>query len=114
MRTDIAIDKLCNVAPVIADMTEKISKDEEFKAFMETYKAEKSNRVFLFKVIPILLKNYRNEIFEIMSVWSAKPVEIIKAQPFAETVNEIKAIWADEDFRSFFSSSSASENVAGV
>ena len=39
MRTDIAIDKLCNVAPVIADMTEKLSKDEEFKAFMQNYKA---------------------------------------------------------------------------
>lgn len=112
MRTDIAIDKLCNVAPVIADMTEKLSKDEEFKAFMLNYKAEQSNRVFLFKVIPLLLKNYREDIFEILAVWSDKPVEAIKAQPFAETVNEIKTIWADEDFRSFFSSSSVSANTA--
>ena len=112
MRTDIAIDKLCNVAPVIADMTEKLSKDEEFKAFMQNYKAEQSNRVFLFKVIPLLLKNYREDIFEILAIWSDKPVEIIKAQPFSETVNEIKTIWADEDFRSFFSSSSVSANTA--
>lgn len=112
MRTDIAIDKLCNVAPVIADMTEKLSKDEEFKAFMQNYKAEQSNRVFLFKVIPLLLKNYREDIFEILAVWSDKPVEAIKAQPFAETVNEIQTIWADEDFRGFFSSSSVSANTA--
>ena len=112
MRTDIAIDKLCNVAPVIADMTEKLSKDEEFKAFMQNYKSEQSNRVFLFKVIPLLLKNYREDIFEILAIWSDKPVEIIKAQPFAETINQIKALWEDKDFRSFFSSSKTNANVA--
>lgn len=112
MRTDVAIDKLCNIAPVIADMTEKISKDEEFKAFMETYKAEKSNKVFFFQVIPLLLKNYREEIYEMLAVWEDKTVDEIKNQSFGVTVGEIKAIWDDEDFRIFFSLSNAKESVA--
>ena len=79
---------------------------------MQNYKSEQSNRVFLFKVIPLLLKNYREDIFEILAIWSDKPVEIIKAQPFAETINQIKALWEDKDFRSFFSSSKTNANVA--
>ena len=111
MKTDIAIDKLCNVAPVISSLSESLSHDDEFKSAMQ---GEKSNRTILFKILPLILKKYRAEVYEILSVWTEKNVEEIKEQPLSLTVNEIKAIWADEDFRSFFSSSSASENVAGV
>lgn len=110
MKTDIAIDKLCNVAPVISSLSESLSHDDEFKSAMQ---GEKSNRTILFKILPLILKKYRAEVYEILSVWTEKNVEEIKEQPLSLTVNEIKAIWADEDFRSFFSSSNASDSVAG-
>lgn len=110
MKTDIAIDKLCNIAPVISSLSESLSHDEDYKTFMQ---GEKSNRTILFKILPLILKKYRTEAYEILSVWTEKTVEEIKEQPLSVTVNEIKAIWADEDFRSFFSSSNASDSVAG-
>ena len=67
MRTDVAIDKLCNIAPVIADMEEKISKDKEFKSFIKTYNSEKSNKVILFKGIPPLLTNYCKKLYVIVT-----------------------------------------------
>lgn len=112
MRTDVAIDKLCNVAPVLAELSEKLSNDTEFKTFMNE-KSEKTNRDFLFKVVPHLLKNYREEAFNILAVWNDKTVEEVKGQPFGKTITEIKAIFEDEDFRSFFPSSSVSGSVAG-
>lgn len=111
MRTDVAVEKLCNVAPVLADLTEKLSNDADFKAFMNG-KGEKTNRNFIFNVVPHLLKNYRDEAFEILAVWNDKTVDDVKAQPLGTTIAEIKAIFSDEDFRSFFSSSNASGSVA--
>ena len=111
MRTDVAIEKLCNVAPVVADLAEKLSKDTEFKSFILAAKETSNNTVFLLKVLPLLLKNYTVEAYEILSIWNEKSVEEIKAQPFAETVRQIKALFADEDIRSFFTSSTANEET---
>lgn len=113
MRTDVAIDKLCNIAPVLAELSEKLANDAEFKSFMRE-KGERTNREFLFKVVPHLIKNYREEAFEILAIWNDKMIDTIKSQPFGKTIAEIKAIFSDDDFRSFFSSSSASDSVAGV
>lgn len=113
MRTDVAIDKLCNIAPVLAELSEKLANDAEFKSFMSE-KGERTNRDFLFKVVPHLLKDYREEAFYILALWNDTTVEAIKEQPFGKTIAEIKAIFNDEDFRGFFSSSSASDSVADV
>lgn len=110
MRTDVAIDKLCNIAPLFADLSEKLANDAEFKAFMAGKKAM-TNREFIFKMIPHLLKNYREEAFNILAVWNDKTVDEVKAQGIGETIAEVKTIFADKDFRSFFSSSSASDSV---
>lgn len=112
MRTEVAIDKLCNIAPILGDLTEKLARDEKFKSFMSE-KGERTNRDFLFKVVPHLLKDYREEAFYILALWNDTTVEAIKEQPFGKTIAEIKAIFNDEDFRSFFSSSSASDSVVG-
>ena len=110
MRTDVAIDKLCNIAPVFADLSEKLANDTEFKAFMAGKKTM-TNREFIFKMIPHLLKNYREEAFNILAVWNDKTVDEVKCQPLGETIAEVKSIFNDKDFRSFFSSSSASDSV---
>lgn len=109
MRTDFAIEKLCNIAPIIDTLSERLSKDTEFKTLMQ---GEKTNRAFLFKVFPYILKNYREETFEILAVWSDRTVEEVEAQAFGETVKQIKELVSDEDFRSFFSSSSDSVGMS--
>lgn len=112
MRTDVAIEKLCNVAPVVADLAEKLSKDTEFKSLVLSTKENVNNAVFLLKVLPLLLKNYAAEAYEILSIWNEKSVDEIKAQPFSETIRQIKALFADEDIRSFFTSSPASAETS--
>lgn len=113
MRTDVAIDKLCNIAPIIANMAEELAHDEEFKKITIDYAAKKMTQgVFMLRVIPIILKSHRENAFEILSVWKGKSVDEIKAQSIGVTINEVKEIFNDEDFRSFFSSSSASGSVA--
>ena len=110
MRTDVAIDKLCNIAPLLAELSDKLATDKEFKAMMNTRK-NMNNREFVFKFLPYFINNYREEAFNILAVWNDKTVEEVKGQPFGKTITEIKAIFEDEDFRSFFSSSSASGSV---
>lgn len=105
MRTDVAIDKLCNIAPVLDTLAVKISKDKEMKDFILQYKEEKSNQVFLLKIVPLLLKNYKNEMFEILAVWCDKTIDEIKSQSFGSTISQIKKLIEDEDFRVFFQSS---------
>ena len=112
MRTDIAVEKVCSLAPIIAELSEKLSKDKEFKDFMKSYNDEQTNRVFVFKVLPLLIKNYHEEAFEMLAIWYEKSVDEVKAQPFSVTVEEVKKIFGDKDFRGFFSSSSASGSVA--
>ena len=56
MRTDVAIDKLCNIAPIIANMAEELAHDEEFKKITIDYAAKKMTQgVFMLRVIPIIL-----------------------------------------------------------
>lgn len=105
MRTDVAVEKLCEIAPILSEFSEKLSKDEEYKRLMSSIKNGATNKVFIFTVLPFFLKNYKKEAFELLAIWSDKTVEEVKAQTFGETIKQIKELFADEDFRAFFSSS---------
>ena len=104
MRTDFAIEKLCNIVPFIADIAEDLKNNQEMKDFIFQYNADKTNKVFMIRILPLIFKHYNNQIFEILAVINDKTVEDVKAQPFNETYNQLKDIIGDEDFKSFFSS----------
>lgn len=112
MTTDIAIEKLCALAPVIADAAQRLTKDKEFSAFMQKYNKQRSNKIFALNILPILLKNYREEIYKILAIWSDKTVDEVKAQNISTTISEVKALINDEDVRAFFSSSSAKNSTS--
>lgn len=112
MTTDIAIEKLCALAPIIADAAQRLTKDKEFSAFMQKYNKQRSNKIFALNILPILLKNYREEIYKILAIWSDKTVEEVKAQSISTTISEMKALINDEDVRAFFSSSSAKNSTS--
>lgn len=105
MRTDIAIDKIIEIVPIIRGLRPKIQKDEEFAKFMSDYKSkekETDNLDFAMALIMVLLKNYKNEVFDILSIICDKTVDEIKAQSIGATINSIKVLLQDEDFKSFF------------
>lgn len=112
MRTEDAIDKLCDIAAIIADIGEKAKNDQEFKDFMSGYNKAKDNRMFMLRVLPVLVKNYKEDIYSILSIWTDKPIEEIKEQSIGATVKELKAIFEDEDIRAFFSSFSEPKKTA--
>ena len=112
MRTEDAIDKLCDIAPIIADIGEKAKNDQEFKDFMAGYNKSRDNRMFVLRVLPVLVKNYREDIYSILSIWTEKPIDEIKEQSLGVTIKEMKAIFEDEDIRAFFSSFSEPKKTA--
>lgn len=112
MRTDDAIDKLCDIAPIIADISEKAQKDQEFKDFLANYNKSRDNRMFVLRVLPVLVKNYKEDMYGILSIWTEKPIEEIKKQSIGVTIKELKAIFEDEDIRAFFSSFSEPKKTA--
>ena len=112
MRTDDAINKLCDIAPIIADIGEKAKNDQEFKDFLASYNKSRDNRMFVLRVLPILVKNYKEDMYSILSIWTEKPIEEIKEQSIGVTIKELKAIFEDEDMRAFFSSSSEPKKTA--
>lgn len=103
MRTEDAIDKLCDIAPIIADIGEKAKNDQEFKEFMVSYNKAKDNRMFVLRVLPVLVKNYKEDMYSILSIWTEKSIDEIKEQSLGVTIKEMKAIFEDEDIRAFFS-----------
>ena len=103
MRTDIAIEKLCNIVPFVADIAENLKSNQEMKDFILQYNADKTNKVFMIRILPLLFKHYNSQIFEVLALLNDKTVEDVKAQPFGETYNQIKDIIGDEDFKGFFS-----------
>ena len=112
MRTEDAIDKLCDIAPIIADIGEKAKNDQEFKDFMAGYNKAKDNRMFVLRVLPILVKHYKEDAYAILSIWTEKPIDEIKEQSLGVTIKEMKAIFEDEDIRAFFSSFSEPKKTA--
>lgn len=112
MRTDDAIDKLCDIAPIIADIGEKAKNDQEFKDFLASYNKSRDNRMFVLRVLPVLVKNYKEDMYSILSIWTEKPIDEIKEQSLGVTIKEMKAIFEDEDIRAFFSSFSEPKKTA--
>ena len=112
MRTEDAIDKLCDIAPIIADIGEKAKNDQEFKDFLAGYNKAKDNRMFVLRVLPVLVKHYKEDAYAILSIWTEKPIDEIKEQSLGVTINEMKAIFEDEDIRAFFSSFSEPKKTA--
>ena len=106
MKTDIALDKLCNLTPIIEELRPKLKQDAELKAIMVNYTAEgkKDDNVgFILRILPHLLNEYREAAYKIIAIVTDKDVEEIKEQPITVTFKEIKSLLEDEDMRSFFS-----------
>lgn len=109
MKTGIAIDKLINIAPIIADLRPKLKDDETFKNFISKYAENRENGKdgidnfdFVLRVLPVFIKNYKAELYEILAILCDKSVNEVEEQSFGETIKLIKELLADDDFKSFF------------
>lgn len=115
LSTDKALDVICEITPYI----DNIASDEELintikekanlpkgatRADMLKIGAEKINRI-----VPILLKKKRGDIFGILAALNETSIEEIRKQSMISTAKQIKEAVKDKELIDFFKSCVASE-----
>lgn len=108
--TDKALDVFCELVPYI----DRILVDEELVAEIKrkVKLPEGSSRADFLnigmekvnKIVPILLKKRRADIYGIVAVLNGKTIEEIGKQSFIATASQIKEIFKDRDLIDFFKS----------
>lgn len=105
MTTEKGLTKLVEVATFVRSIRPKMKADEELKGFLTKYREEKAsengevdNIDFITALLPIVVGNYRDELYQFLAIWNDKTVETIKEQPFPQTLKEIFAIVQNDDF----------------
>lgn len=116
LSTDEALDVMCMMTPHIM----AICTDEELeKEIREKIKAdENSSRAELMlvaidkinRIIPVVLKKHRANVYSILSALNGKNVEDIAKQNIIKTMEQIREVVKDKDLMSFFKSCAASES----
>lgn len=101
MKAEEGLEKLGEMAPYIASITEKLSKDEEVMKIMRTVTKDNTALVFM-QLLPKLSK--MKELFNLVAIYFGKSEEEVKEEPLAEFLNEVKTMMLDSDIQSFTSS----------
>jgi len=97
--TTIAEDKeLIKAIYEKTKVTEKTSQED--KKILGTIQVAKNLKI----IVPKLLKSYRNEVYEILSIINEKDIEEIKKQNIAITIKQFKDMLQDEELKGFFTS----------
>ena len=109
LTTGQALDTLCVLTPYIANITgdksltdalsKKLGKSKMSAAEVYTYGAQK-----IAALVPILLKDHREDVFGILSVLNGTTPEEIAKQNVLITINQIKEAVQDKDLVDFFKS----------
>lgn len=110
LTTEAGLDVLCEITPFICNIIEddtlrtelrnKIHLDEN-ASVTEVYAAAIEK---LSKLIPILLKTHRSDVYGAVGAINGKSEEAVAAQPMLKTMGEIRDIVKDKGFKDFFKS----------
>lgn len=115
MTTDRAMDVLCEITPCIANITA----DEELLAELRNaidQKAVKTKAELMVKgiekitkLVPIVLKKRKADVFGILAALNEKTVEEIGKQNIIATMAQVREVVKDKDLMDFFKSCVGSE-----
>lgn len=115
MTTDRAMDVLCELTPYIAN----IAADEELLAELRNAidpKAVKTKAELMVKgvekvtkLVPIVLKKKKHDVFGILAVLNSKTVEEIGKQNIIATMVQVREAVKDKELMDFFKSCVGSE-----
>lgn len=111
LSTDQAADVLCELAPHIESVTHdeniisEIGRVENFdngitKPGLAIIWAGRAS-----KLMPVILKTHRADVYGILSIINGKSVDEIASQNIKETIRQVTEALKDEDLVSFFKSS---------
>lgn len=115
MTTDRAMDVLCEITPCIANITA----DEELLAELRNaidLKAVKTKAELMVKgvekitkLVPIVLKKRKADVFGILAALNEKTAEEIGKQNIIATMAQVREVVKDKDLMDFFKSCVGSE-----
>lgn len=115
LSTERAVDVLCEIAPCAMNiMTDEELMSELKKAVdlkgANTLAEKIALSVGKFsKIIPILLKKRRNDLFSILGALNEKTIEEISKQNIIKTMSQIKEMTKDKELLDFFKSCTGTE-----
>ena len=113
--TDNALDVLCELTPYVTnivtdeDLVGELKKAIDFKE--ANTKAEKMALTAgkITKIIPIILKNRKNDMFGIVGVLNGKTIDEVAEQNIIVTMKQIRDIAKDKELLDFFKSCTDTE-----
>lgn len=111
LNTDQALDVLCELTPYVDhivsdnDILSEIGKVENFKDGITQQGLFVIWAGRISRIIPVLLKTHRTDVYGILSIINEKTVGEIAAQPISKTIKQAREIFRDPELLSFFKSS---------
>ena len=115
MSTDNAMDVLCELTPYVTNIVTDEALVGELKKAIDFKEANTMAEKMaltagkITKIIPILLKNRKSDVFGIVGVLNNKTVEEIAKQNIIVTMKQIRDIAKDKELLDFFKSCTDTE-----
>ena len=110
LSTERATDVLCELTPYIANIVEDSALMESLRDAIDTDKVKTKAELIAIgtskatRLIPIILKNRRSDVYGILAVLNEKSVEEIAKQNLLVTMRQIKDVSKDKELVDFFKS----------
>lgn len=110
LSTDRATDVLCELTPYIAnivsdeELLEELKKAVDRKDIVNKAQWLAVGAEKITKILPILLKKRKEDVFGILAVMNEKSVEQIAKQNILVTLKQAKTAFKDKDLIDFFKS----------
>ena len=113
--TDNAMDVLCELTPYVTNIVTDETLVAELKEAIDFKEANTmAEKIALTagkitKIIPIILKNRKNDVFGIVGVLNGKTIDEIAKQNIIVTMKQIRDIVKDKELLDFFKSCTDTE-----
>ena len=113
--TDNAMDVLCELTPYVTnivtdeDLVGELIKAIDFKEANTMAEKMALTAEKITKIIPIILKNRKNDVFGIVGVLNEKTIDEIAKQNIIVTMKQIRDIAKDKELLDFFKSCTDTE-----
>ena len=115
LSTDRAMDVLCEIATPVTNIMTDEDLVKELKTAVDFEKANTmAEKIALIagkitKILPLILKKRKADIFSILASLNEKTVEEISSQNIIKTMSQIKDIAKDKELLDFFKSCTGTE-----
>ena len=117
LTTERAADVLCELTPYIANITgDKALLDELANKFDS--KGKSAAELYTFAahkyatLVPILLKDHREDVFGVLSVLNETELDKIAKQNIMETMQQVRDLFQDKELLDFFKSFGQEDETA--